>query len=1038
MRKLLVGLIVLVAAGGASADAEVAEDVVLDIVLRGALFRGDDPSGDRYSLLTQFEQRNGIWLSLPAVAGDFNAAWHSGRVDAGVIEPDQVELKLSFAIKGDPWVPGGRARYAVTLKPTGEGDRWEGAYEGTFRGVAVSGKAVAARPKLAIPDRTPATPGEHPRLLFRKSDLPALKKKFATEFGRKALARNDTAQVLALKYQLTGDRRYAEKARKLVAAHVKDMGNGSKMIRSRVWGWRLEQMATAYDMCYDAWDAEFRKTVADHMTYAANRLFHQKSLFHAEIGWDLTSTYPGQILYGASLAGLALHGEKGPEPPKPVGSYTVMHEDLTLPPDEDYKPAEGVPVVNFRSGKLPGEWIYAAGFKPGEGEDPLEKLGGVDEARPSPGDKVACRGREQTFRPFDMKKLIYSGRMDITNAADRIFWSTSYFYTVMRNDAERWVRVRTHYGDATIYLNGRRLRDKDIVKLAPGLYPMMVRAGIGETTPWGKHLMKPVLTELSGEEAAREIEHFRGVFAERVKDWEHEVALWKATGRANREYMRVYRLGDWQMYLLFREAVGTGGFQNGAANPMLMEGPNRYELAHRNVFGRGTTAQRDVELYLPRKVFSHLYPEDGKPLAQDINGETGFMIEDIYHETRDTSKDFFAAMVPYTPEKYKPAMLTAWRRFAGAEGPGDRDKLLRPEGRPYPFDGYETLGVYTFLSYPLEAHAAPLGEALPLNWAAPDTGWYAFRNAFDGAEDFLVQVYAKDLLAGGSGKENAGTLRVMGLGQRWCEGNGNRFGENVVQLPEDVTNLAAAGRTTYRKLMDDGSGVVSIDLDDVYASAKTTKKGKPRGLYERYGSVRLPSHFEKTGITGMRSVAVDYSGKSGAPCLLVLVDRIDGGGKRTWTWQLDAKVTGAGRGSFDRKTGMMEWQGVKAKYRVGATIREEKQTLESDKSVTVDGNAFTLHRGDATLRGTFVTPSKPALEFAVRDRYTIGFKRSVAKRSSKAIFADAGPEAKGYFVVMTIQRGQPPEVKVSGKGLDATVTVGRRTLRFDGEKIVLE
>jgi hypothetical protein len=42
-----------------------------------------------------------------------------------------------------------------------------------------------------------------------------------------------------------------------------------------------------------------------------------------------------------------------------------------------------------------------------------------------------------------------------------------------------------------------------------------------------------------------------------------------------------------------------------------------------------------------------------------------------------------------------------------------------------------------------------------------------------------------------------------------------------------------------------------------------------------------------------------------------------------------------------------------------------------------------------------------------------------------------------FFAVMTVQEGAAPEVRASGEGRDAVVTVGRRTIRFDGTKIVL-
>jgi hypothetical protein len=41
------------------------------------------------------------------------------------------------------------------------------------------------------------------------------------------------------------------------------------------------------------------------------------------------------------------------------------------------------------------------------------------------------------------------------------------------------------------------------------------------------------------------------------------------------------------------------------------------------------------------------------------------------------------------------------------------------------------------------------------------------------------------------------------------------------------------------------------------------------------------------------------------------------------------------------------------------------------------------------------------------------------------------------FLVLTLQQGAAPAPAITGAGLDAVVTVGRRTVRFDGEKIVL-
>ena len=54
--------------------------------------------------------------------------------------------------------------------------------------------------------------------------------------------------------------------------------------------------------------------------------------------------------------------------------------------------------------------------------------------------------------------------------------------------------------------------------------------------------------------------------------------------------------------------------------------------------------------------------------------------------------------------------------------------------------------------------------------------------------------------------------------------------------------------------------------------------------------------------------------------------------------------------------------------------------------------------------------------------------------SLNAIHATGGDS---FFVVITVQKGAPPEVRTDGTGLDAVVTVGERRLSFDGEKIIL-
>lgn len=127
----------------------------------------------------------------------------------------------------------------------------------------------------------------------------------------------------------------------------------------------------------------------------------------------------------------------------------------------------------------------------------------------------------------------------------------------------------------------------------------------------------------------------------------------------------------------------------------------------------------------------------------------------------------------------------------------------------------------------------------------------------------------------------------------------------------------------------------------------------------------------------LRSFAVDYGGASGTPGLFVVVDRfkdLD----RTKTW-----------------------------------------IMHADGKVKIEGQRFSIIASNgATMQGTFITPVQLSFE---------------PEQSGGKILATGD----SFFVVMTVQKGLAPEVKVSGSGLDATVRVGKQTISFIGDRIVL-
>jgi hypothetical protein len=478
------------------------------------------------------------------------------------------------------------------------------------------------------------------------------------------------------------------------------------------------------------------------------------------------------------------------------------------------------------------------------------------------------------------------------------------------------------------------------------------------------------------------------------KEWQYDLAAWQRSGGADQDFQRMFEVTRYLMYLQCRESVGTGGAQSvtSAESYELGLHPAMYVSAYRNCFNYDLSPFDDMNHVLPRRVFTHIYPEQGQPFSQEIHGPT------------ETNMDYFAYHFPIVPERWKPAVLWAWHRHAGIPGGGEWEKLAT--GSKW------YAAPRAFVNYPLDMQPKPPKGIMPLTWEAPDFGYYGFRNGWEGKDDFLVQVWLKSSVCKGYAMPNAGTFRILGFGHEWVIGypsvrlHNRRYFDPVVLLPDDKTNDHGLAHATFVKMEPDGSGALTADLNEVYCRSLS---------YERYGKIRREITFEDSGITGLRAYAVDYSGISGAPCLFVLVDKISGGKSKVWPWYLP---------------------GVKFDSRIGGVA----DVGEDFKNTRVEGNVVTLTKADgATMRMTFVAPINPVIKLEVKElKYQQTYNRGEAAFMAPGIFATGADPTDGqFFVVVTIQKGAPPAVNVQGQGLDAKVTVGKRSIVFDGEKIIL-
>ncbi|MGA2620976.1 MAG: hypothetical protein ABSF26_25415, partial [Thermoguttaceae bacterium] len=207
------------------------------------------------------------------------------------------------------------------VTPTLDGKPYGEAYLAAGGGQATKNQAESADPKVSKPvwaesvnlapayvsvaDFKPVAPGEHPRLLFRRADAAALRKKAETPDGKAILAllrklldgkngdtlptvfnatppnNHNTSPSLPIGafttwhgagygflHQITGEKKYADLARQAVQWCFDgkvDIDNRYAWCRPGTGmraGAILAGVAYAYDFCYDAWPEDFRTKVA--------------------------------------------------------------------------------------------------------------------------------------------------------------------------------------------------------------------------------------------------------------------------------------------------------------------------------------------------------------------------------------------------------------------------------------------------------------------------------------------------------------------------------------------------------------------------------------------------------------------------------------------------------------------------------------------------------------------------------------------------------------------------------------------------------
>lgn len=1002
----------------------------LDITLEKAVWPGGDQA-QAGGLRLRLVRNHGGWERVvSADARGVNKTDQHGRALEAVIDDRQGKVAVTLQEEPAPWdPPRDWNRYQVQLERQADGG-FRGTWTGVYHGQEGKGTASAVLTALAETAAAPK-PGEHPRLLFRKADLPALKAKAATPWGQAEISRlrkllagkggPDTegptarAVALGLLYHLTGDAALAEEARMVL---LKDIPNWYNVMYVHGAAACVAQAALAYDLLYDTADQDWRETMQSTLMVKMQYLYYPPvGGFNDTDG----SNWSAMFRSAMGMASLAMLGD-----PAPATKDPEVPAIVDLPPIADL-PKDGVVPTPLTAGKTIGTWLHAGPFDVDRDTRLLDPR-----SRPVAGTGLEYTTRSKakatcTFAPLPAACLIpaeqakkygkpeLAGGVDFAAASGRKFLTTHLLATVLE------VAETGHYrldhstiklDRIAVFLDGHALGNGQVVKLAAGRHLLMAEVAIGVCG--GHEIIESHLRFLAmtAEAAAtwlatsqREHSHRAAVAAvDRADQASTEARRWLAVAEI--------RLGNWGEF-----AFGETGWnsEGEAYTQHAMRMGLVFEHAFRNAMGRGAQPGNRLvstfPLYVAKTVFSDLgaeapsYAPGGGPLGVD-NWARGFgLIEPAY---RDICQ-------------------AAWDRTQALAEAG---KLAGPMVPVADLDC--TSAAFRFVNHPgTPAPATAVETVLPRALIDRYKGGFVWRNAWKGSEDSVATLLTMRTPPPGWSGPDWGDLRWMALGSVWADrgipaGNGidlrrpnkdgtfpdrRQYGSIVVVPGVKMTDGGRwfdqaqyppvsqspmpsrdAGLATLvsAALAEDGSGLAELDVSNMYLGETTIELPAADG--KRANTRR---NLVDLGIRARRWVAMDHSGASGAPALMTVADRLTGT-KGDEVWQF---CTAAGH------------------------------------TVTTDATGFTITAADgAVLRGTVVLPKQPVLSSSkVRFTHEINYHGRHSQTALDRQVIRLTGKGSQFVVVMTVSRGAPPPVQVDG----AKAAVGGQTITWDGAGLTL-
>lgn len=992
VRRLIIAWMVTLA--GASVVAAAPEAAVYELQMRHAVMqqakKNDAGNGQLCDLQVYFRAPKEGAAVATGFALNFSKAIHEGTVSRLSSQGDAISLRLAMRMAGDAWIRDGYGQYQIMLREQGE-DRYVGTFDGVYDGKVIQGPVELRLLRRPAPPEgfEPVGSKEHPRLLFRTADVPRLQQRLRSDHpvlkaAWKQIQASDDPVALGLRYRLTGDAALAESATAGVKRLMADRNAGSGNERGYLWADRLVSVSLAYDLCAAGWSDEFRGSVEEYIVWLSDRLVNRSPTIADRAYWSTYSRFVAHMHGGGAIGALTLAGHTGNEPQEP--SRPEKQVPVVGAP-ADYK-ADELQVQPLKLSQTP-DWLATAPLDPGTR---LEIV------------PASVRGPEivigdQRLRLTPVKEDFYrsdaytKGRaVDLGKLTSRRLMHVLYLVAVVKNDETRYLRMDMNQAEAQAELligaPPRVLRQGDIVRLEAGVYPVVVRVELGKPAQaWAGIWVAPRFEQVTEEHAAEDLAKRQAGYEFIHARWAQRRSIWLAGGGIDPSLALNSERAMFQMIRFYRSAYGTGGYQVEGEESTLrtMLHPLEYELAYRTMYGMPVTPEADVEALAPRYLMTTVFSKDGAEVNQSFSVSNGTM--DASH---------YARAWALTAEQYRPAVQWAWNRSMGLP-----EQVRIPDVRT---------AIYTWLHYPVQGEPREPGALMPRVWHAETKGLVVFRNRFEDSDDIVFQLHAKGPVSGGQHYFDAGSLRLHGLGHAWAfvgihsPNQGIRQMEPVVHLPGVDSNVSLPGKITNVSADErTGSGSATVDLGLLFTNRH---EGTSRGALVSLDGRILDELLVKTGIEATRTVAADYSGKSGSPALFVLVDRVTGGGKKVWHWQLPDL--------FDSENRPLE----------GVSLR-------------IDGGAFTIKQGDASLRGTSVSPARVML---THERGMVDYRwyqtPKQAKMNALTATVPDSIEDQPFVWVLTLQRGEAPRVTSDQQGDVTTIRVGGQVVRVQGDRVM--